>query len=662
MTPLYDYILDRRHRAFRAPFEGGETLAQRYAAEGLSPRERMTRRFEELCAAQRPVLLPGEKICFLRTTTTVPDAFTPDEWAEIRRGHFVHELGYLSNLSPDYARVLESGLERALEGRDEYSRRSVAALINLADRYREEAERRSDTALAGTLARVPRQGARNLREALQLLRILNFGMWLEGNYHCTLGRFDRYIWRYYAADIASGLLDDAGALELIEDFFLSLNKDSDLYPGVQQGDNGQSMMLGGSDDFSADTTPLIRLCLTASRELKMIDPKINLRVGRSAPLSLYELGSELTREGLGFPQYSNDDVVIPGLTALGYDRADAENYTVAACWEFIVPGVGADVANIAALSMPKVVDRAMRKYLPGAADFDAFLAGTEREMREMCDELCGEVHDLYFVPSPFLTVLMDCPDVSLGAKYNNFGMHGTGISTAADSLAAIKKYVFDEKKITPRELIEACDSDFAEHGEILPQLRYEAPKVGQNDDCADSQAVWLLERFAGSLKGRRNCRGGVWRAGTGSAMFYLRHAAELPASPDGRRRGEPFGTNYSPSLFARTGGPVSVIASATKPRLENTVNGGPLTLEFAASAFTDAESVHKLALLVRSFVLSGGHQLQLNVVNADALRDAQAHPERHRQLIVRIWGWSAYFVELDREYQDHVLARQEYAV
>ena len=172
----------------------------------------------------------------------------------------------------------------------------------------------------------------------------------------------------------------------------------------------------------------------------------------------------------------------------------------------------------------------------------------------------------------------------------------------------------------------------------------------------------LLDTFADSLKGKKNCRGGIFRAGTGSAMFYLWHANELGASPDGRRKGEPFGTNYSPSLFAKIAGPLSVIKSFSKQHFENAINGGPLTLEFAESMFADEDSVKKIAMLVKSYVDMGGHQMQLNAVNTKVMKDAQANPDKYRQLVVRIWGWSAYFVELDKEYQDHVLRRQQYTV
>ena len=206
------------------------------------------------------------------------------------------------------------------------------------------------------------------------------------------------------------------------------------------------------------------------------------------------------------------------------------------------------------------------------------------------------------------------------------------------------------------------DDNFENTPELLHKLRYESPKVGNNDDFADSIAVELLDTFADSLKGKRNCRGGIFRAGTGSAMFYLRHAEEIGASADGRRKNEPFGTNFSVSLFANVKGPVSVIASMTKPHFKNAINGGPLTLEFDQSVFADADGVQKVGLLVKNFIDRGGHQLQLNTVNLETMLDAQKHPENHMQLVVRIWGWSAYFVELDKEFQDHVIARQAYKI
>lgn len=660
MEELLSYILAKKHHAFR--HEVDWNLAEEYAAAGMSPKERMADRFERLCAEETPVLLPDEKICFIRTVSNIPDIFTDDEWEKIRAKHFIHERGYISNLSPVYESAIGMGLLAKREQADEFSRCAIDALLELTERYRKQALAEGKKEIAEVLQRVPRYGARNFREALQSFRIIHYGLWLEGNYHNTVGRFDRYMFSYFEKDMADGVYTEDTALELLEDFFLSFNKDSDLYVGVQQGDNGQSIVLGGTDEYGKDCFNLLsELCLKASYNLKSIDPKINLRMSKNTPFSVYKLGTELTKAGLGFPQYSNDDVVIPGLERLGYSHEDAADYVVAACWEFIVPKVGADVANIGALSFPKVIDRAFHHSLKKAKTFDVFMKYVDEEIKTLAEEICENIKDVWFIPSPFMNVLFG-RDVSEGGKYNNFGIHGTGIATAADSLEAIRKYVYEEKTISPETYIEAIDSDFEKHAELLPLLRYETPKMGQNDDSVDSLGVWLLDRFAAALEGRTNCRGGRYRAGTGSAMFYLWHTRELGASPDGRRKGEPLGANFSPSLFARIGGPLSVISSFSKCNFERAINGGPLTLEFSASMFSSPDSVEKVAHLVKSYMELGGHQLQLNAVNLAEMKDAQVHPERHTQLVVRIWGWSAYFVELDREFQDHVISRQEYSL
>lgn len=657
---LYRFIVDKKHHSYRHSVDW--KLAEAYAERKLDPILRMADRFQRLCREEKAVILPDQKIVFLRTVANIPDCFTEAEWEQIKKTHFIHELGYMSNLSPNYYDTIGTGLLAKRESADAWGKQAIDNILMLSDKYLQEAKRLGREDLVQILTQVPRYKARNLREALQFFRILHYALWLEGNYHNTVGRFDKYIYPYLKADMEAGIHTRESAMSLLEEFFLTFNIDSDLYVGVQQGDNGQSMMLGGMDESGKEIWNLLtELCLEASCNNKLIDPKINLRVSKNTPDAVYTKASGLTKAGLGFPQYSNDDVVIPGLEKLGYAHEDAINYCVAACWEFIVPNVGADVANIGALSFPKIIDDVVRNRLDSCESFEQLMQAVQTRIYEECDKICLAHKDLWFVPSPFMNVLMDC-DIYEGGKYNNFGIHGTGIATATDSLAAIKKYVYEEKSIQPKTLIQAVDANFEGFPELLHLLRYQAPKLGNNDDGVDRIATELLDMFAQGLQGRTNCRGGIYRAGTGSAMYYLWHANEIGASPDGRRAGEAFGTNFSVSLFARVNGPVSVIASMTKQHFENAINGGPLTLEFHQSVFGDADGVQKVGMLVKSFIARGGHQLQLNTVDVQKLLDAQKHPERYRQLVVRIWGWSAYFVELDREYQDHVIARQAYRI
>lgn len=656
MTETYEYVLQKKHRAFRK--EVTEDFAAEFSAGKLPLAERIVRRFERLAAAEEPHILPGEQIVFLRTTGKAGDVMTKEEWEEYRANSGeIHELGYTSNLCGNYAALIREGLDAVRERADEYARREIAAILSLTDRYRAEAQRMGRNDVAAVLSVVPRKPATTFREALQFFRILHFSLWLEGCYHNTVGRFDQYMYPYFAHDLAAGVETPESAEALLEDFFLSFNKDSDLYPGVQQGDNGQSMVLGGCDAEGNDCfNALSEMCLRVSKRLLMIDPKINLRVCSKTPIEVYRLGSELTAAGLGFPQYNNDDVIIPALEAYGYRHEDACNYVVAACWEFIIPGVGYEIVNIGAYNLPQAVREATFSYLPGAPDFETFLAGVDSTVRAGAVEKTAKKRAAAFLPSPLYDLLI--PE----RRYRNFGFHVTGIAGAADALAAIRCHVFEKKDVDVPRLLSGLETDFEKDPQLLRLLRYESPKMGCDDDAVDSLATRLLDDFADGLEGKRNDYGGCYRAGTGTAMYYLWHANKIGATADGRRKGEPFGTNFSPNLFTKTPGPVSVIRSFTKQHLGRVCNGGPLTLEFASSMFADPESTAKLAELVRFFILRGGHQLQLNAVNAEKLKDAQKHPENYGQLVVRIWGWSAYFVELDREYQDHVIARQEYMV
>jgi len=282
---------------------------------------------------------------------------------------------------------------------------------------------------------------------------------------------------------------------------------------------------------------------------------------------------------------------------------------------------------------------------------------------EQAREIARSVENLYVIPSPYLSLFFDgcvenARDISLGCRYNNYGVHGTGLATAVDSLAAVGRMVF-EQGLEPGMLIQAMDLNFEGFDELRYELRERCPKMGNDDDAADRYAVWLLRAFADSLEGLTNERGGLFRAGTGSAMYYIWHAKDIAATADGRAAESPLPANYAPSLGARVSGPVSILRSFAKPELTRAINGGPLTIEFHDSAFRGDDSIRKVAQLVRYFMSLGGHQLQLNTLNRDRLLDAQRHPEAHRNLIVRVWGWSGYFVELDRCYQDHIIQRVE---
>jgi formate C-acetyltransferase len=682
-------VRDRLHAACRQT--ESPDLLHECETLGLSWPQRAARLTRRMCEAQRPQIEADQKIVFTRTVPQVPPLFSDVDWNERTAGHTVHELGPISNICADWGHVLSQGLlgrravatATAARLADDPTAvefltaavETIDAVLDLARRYAEEARAQGRPDLAEILDHVPANRPRTFHEALQSLRLMHAVAWLSGHYHVGLGRFDQYMWPYLEADLRAGRLDEVRAEELLAEFFISLNRDSDLYPGVQQGDNGQSLMLGGvTRDGANGINPLTSMALRAARDVAMIDPKINLRITKDTDLELLTLAAELTAQGLGFPQYSNDDVVIPALVAHGYDLEDARDYTVAACWEFIIPGKGMEVVNIGAVSMPAAVDVAIRAGLAAGEGLEGILDRVQTEMGRQVEDALSRYRRLLLPPAPYYSVLMDgClesgRDLSQGLKYNNFGIHGACSANAADALAAVNQRVLKERSIAGTELLEAMDANYAGRDDLRQKL-LDAPKVGNHDDEADAMLVALFDRFARACEAvGDNGRGGIVRPGTGSAMYYIWLAAGHPgmhepvvgATADGRRAAEYFSANLAPAPGVRVRGPISVLQSFGKLDYQRIANGGPITLELSDAVFGDADALRKVALLVRSFALLGCQQLQLNTINVAKLYDAKRHPERHRNLIVRVWGWSGYFCELEEPYQDHVIARHAFA-
>ncbi len=585
------------------------------------------------------------------------------------------------NITPDYETALSKGMdairqeiqEKAVvcsaDQKEFYDAAliSIDAALKLAKRYKEAAKELGADELYNVLCRVPHNGATTLLEACVFMKFIIVTLRLNRTSHITLGRFDQYMLPYYKSDLKSGKTRDE-LLEIIEEFFISLNFDTDMYHGVQQGDNGQSMVLGGCDKNGCDAfTDFSKLCMDASLELSLIDPKINLRVNKDTPDELLRFATLMTKQGMGFPQYCNDDIVIPGLVKLGYALHDARDYAVAACWEFIIPAKSMDWPNIATMNFPKVVETAVNESLLKCNDFEEFFSLVENDLYAECDRLIFESNQQRYRASPYLSVFVQgCiesgKDISqAGAVYNNYGCHGAGIATAADSLAAIKEVIFDNSIYSKEVLLDALKNNFIGYEEMRNRL-LGCSKMGNNDNLADGIACRLMGAFSSYLNGKPNNVGGVFRAGTGSAMEYIWKAREVGATADGRKAAEPYGSSFSPSLECRMSGLLSCIKSFTKFDLTEIINGGPLTIEIHDSTFRNDDGIKKVAQLVKAFITLGGHQLQLNSVNRDVLLDAQKNPEQYKNLIVRVWGWSGYFTELDPEYQNHIIKRTEFTV
>lgn len=682
LTQLKQSVREREHSRFRqsAP---PDILAE-CEREGLSWMRRAALLIRRMCEAEQVVIEPDDQIVFTRTVPFIPPIYTDEKWAEISNRRALIDR-YINNVCADWGMALSDGLlgrkRIAQETRERLSNDSEAcefldcaietidAVLGLTARYAEYARKIGRDDLADILDHVPADPPRGFHEALQALKICHSTVWMGGHYHVGLGRFDQYMWPYLEADMASGRLTEPEAENLLAEFFISLNKDTDLYYGVQRGDNGQSIMLGGvKRDGSSAINPLTKMVLRVTRDMGMIDPKINLRITPNTDMDILCLAAELTRRGLGFPQYANDDVVIPGLISHGYDIEDARDYTVAACWEFIIPGKGMETVNFDALPFPAIVDKAIRDGLTAGDTFDGILDRTREGIYSRVKSTANFYSKRLLAPAPYYSIFFDnClengRDLSKGLKYNNMGIHGACASSAADALSTVKKFIFDEKSVKPDDLLAALDSNYEGCEDLRLKLLNEAPKVGNNDDSADGMLVTLYDYFADAAESI-DCSDRKWivRPGAGSAMFYLYIADQVGATAEGRKKGEAFSANLAPAPGIRLNGPISVLQSFSRINYKRIFNGGPITMEFSDAMFRDEDSIRKVAMFIRTFAQLGCQQLQLNALNYWDLVDAKAHPEKHRDLIVRVWGWSGYFCELAPEYQDHIIARHEYAV
>ncbi len=661
------------------------------------------------CREEQPIVLPDERICFMRSRTRMTQCRGDvSAMAQLIRrirsvpARILRKVGpcsagsgrtvgrSISNTTPDYALFLREGLNGRIAAaqaraktasKGEYTFLQLAvdgleALRELVSRYAVEARHVGNAEMAELLARVPANPPHTLHEALQSIRILQFAFYLHGSSHCGLGRMDQYLWPFYRGDLEAGRLTREAARELLAEFFISLNRDSDLYPGVQQGDNGQSVMLGGCkpEDGTSAVNDLTYLLLEVSRDVRLIDPKINLRIDRNTPLDLLELGCELTKCGLGFPQYSNDEVVIPALVKKGYRLEDARDYSVAACWEFVVPGRALDIVNQAAVSFPHAVDAALRDAVRrGRFSIESFRTTIRANVRRQVEKAVSmrEVrHSAPFLSAFFDGTLESGRDLTEIAPYKNIGLHGAGSANAADALSAIEQVFATDGLKGLKRLVAAEDDNFAAEAALRARLVDDMPKVGNADATADGNLKFLFDAFADVAEAFSTPDRQI-RPGSGSAMYYIwltdthRNARSqiepiVGATADGRLRDAPLASSLAPAHEAKVGGVLSVLKSFSAIDYLRIMNGGPITIEFSHTVFKTDEGVKKLAQLIRYFVLLGEQQLQLNVLNVEELEDALVHPELHRNLVVRVWGWSGYFCELDREFQMQIIRRHRY--
>ena len=589
----------------------------------------------------------------------------------------------------------------------------IAAVRRFAGRYaalaREMAEAEKDEAraaelrqIAETCDRVPYEPARSFREAVQSVWFIQLILQIESNGHSlSYGRFDQYMFPYYQADIASGAITRDEALELLTCLWiktLSVNKvRSQAHTFSSAGSPMyQNVTIGGQTTDKKDAVnDLSFLVLQSVAQTRLTQPNLTVRYHAGLNKEFYDECIEVMKLGFGMPALNNDEVIIPSFINWGVAEEDAYNYSAIGCVETAVPGKwGYRCTGMSYVNFPRMLLVVMndgvdmttgKRFAKGYGSFkdmksyDELMEAWDKTIREItrASVIVENAIDLASerdVPDILCSALTDdCIGRGKtikegGAVYDFISGLQVGIANMADSLAAIKKLVFDEKRITPAELWEALESDFAgEKGERIRQMLVnDAPKYGNDDDSVDQLVVEAYDSYIDEIAKYPNTRhgrgpiGGIRYAGTSSISANVGQGMGTMATPDGRRAHEPLAEGCSPAHNADTHGPTAVFKSVSKLPTEKITGGVLLNQKVTPATLASERNKQKLEMLISAFFdRLHGYHVQYNVVDRATLIDAQEHPERHKDLIVRVAGYSAFFNVLSRATQDDIIARTE---
>ena len=588
----------------------------------------------------------------------------------------------------------------------------IDAVRGFARRYADLAEAQAQTAddarkaelleMARILRKVPYEPAETMREAVQSMWLIHLILQIESNGHSlSYGRMDQFLYPYYAADLESRRITEDEACELLTNLWLktfTINKvrswthtqfsaGSPLYQNVTVG--------GQTPDKRDAVNPLSYLILRSVSQTRLPQPNLTVRYHAGLSREFMDEAIEVVKLGFGMPAFNNDEIIIPSFIARGVREEDAYNYSAIGCVETAVPGKwGYRCTGMSFLNFPKSLLIAMNdgvdpqsgtRLTQGVGHFHDMRTYAELEhawdviirdftrhsaiIENVCDMVLEED-----APDVLCSALCeDCIGRGLtlkegGAIYDFISGLQVGIANLADSLAAIKKLVFEEKKLTPAQLWEALETDFAgEEGERIRQMLInEAPKYGNDDDYVDQLVVDAYESYIDEIKKYPNTRfgrgpiGGIRYAGTSSISANVGQGRGTLATPDGRHAGEPLAEGCSPSHAMDKSGPTGVFKSVSKLHTEEITGGVLLNQKVTPSLLSKEENKQKLIMMIRTFFdRLHGYHVQYNVVDRATLLDAQVHPEKHRDLIVRVAGYSAFFNVLSRQTQDDIIARTE---
>ncbi len=563
----------------------------------------------------------------------------------------------------------------------EFARRHAELAERLAEEADDPALRESYLEVAATCRRVPEHPARTFREALQALWFVHRLVEVEfGDATAvanSLGRIDQYLWPYYVADISAGRLSKDEARELLEELYFKLSR---LYAD-------QHTLVGGVGRNGADATnELSHLWLEIALEHRLL-VAVGARVHRNSPESFWELCAEVSARNIGFALF-NDEVIIPALCEHGIPEEAAREYCIVGCVEHVIPRVAAPRTMEFSLNLAKCLELALHngrcalsgeQVGPQTGDaarfctFDELLRAYHAQVAHAVNCAVEAVHagqklQREFLPCPFLSATLDhCVargrDVTEGGQpLNPAGVCIVGVANVADALAALREVVFAKKRATMAEVVSALRADFCGYETLRAMLR-NAPKFGNDDRRADELAREVAERYLDELAGYRTLFGDRFLP----LLFGVTNAAvrqwgrKTGALPDGRRAGEPLAVSANPTQSYARRGPTAAARSVCALPCARFAGGMSYIVDLQPSDFAGEEGRAKLVAFIKAYFDMGGMNIGVNVIDAQTLRAAQREPERYASLSVRIFGYSDYFVALDRDVQEYLIARAEQA-
>lgn len=574
-----------------------------------------------------------------------------------------------------------------------YAERHATALDELAGAEPDPVRKQELTDMAAICRKVPAEAPATMHEALQYYWFVHLGVITELNPWDSFnpGRLDQHLWPFYLNDLREGLLNRDSAAELLQSFWIKFNNHpSPPKVGVTAEESNTYtdfclINLGGlKEDGSDAVNELTFILLDVIEEMRLLQPSSMVQVSRKNPDSFVDRAVRIVKTGFGQPSIFNTDAIIQELVNQGKRMEDARNGGASGCVESGAFGTEAyiltgyfNLVKVLEITLHNGVDPMTGKEIgiatgdpAGFTSFAEFREAFTRQLQHFIDiKIRGNniIERIFnsFLPVPFLSLLIDdCVENgkdynSGGARYNTSYVQGVGLGSITDIMASLEHHVFENSSISIPAFLKVLADNFEGHDELRAALIYDTPKYGNDEETADRHARWVFEAFYNAVNGRKSPRGAAYRINMLPTTSHVYFGKVVGATPDGRLAHEPLSEGISPFQGMDRNGPTAVLNSALK--IDHLKTGGTLlNQKFTPDFFRDERSIRKITQLIRGYFRMNGHHIQFNVVSAGTLRDAQKHPEKYQDLIVRVAGYSDYFNDLGTELQEEIIRRTEH--